>query len=54
MGPEWSIDCGSVASNDNLNDPPEDWSIGMMLEYHLGALVIHACEGADSDANDGR
>jgi hypothetical protein len=55
-GPDWSIPYGTIPqnpSNTSLSGSSSgDWTIGKALNYHLGALIIHACNSDGSAPHD--
>ena len=49
QGPKWNILYGNVKDVFDPYSHIKDWTIGSALQYHLGALLIQAC---DSDGGD--
>ena len=52
VGPLWDISYGTVINPEvSLNQGSESsWSIAGALKYHLGAIIIQACESNESSS----
>ena len=46
-GPSWNLDYSGGNGFASTNEPNHeaDWSIAGALDYHLGAVILHACNG---------
>ena len=54
VGPIWAMNYGKVKDGTNIQSgiqgEEKTWTIGNALTYHLGAIIIQACESNESSA----